>query len=168
MERATYSMIPTTEHDVAFLWELLSVAAVEVGIGPISPATAQQSPFGKYLVDWGRPGDAGVMAVDALGQRVGAAWYRLFPADHPAYGFIAPDVPELSIRVLGGYRQQGIGGALLDALECIARQQGYHALSLSVNRHNPARRLYARHHFRDAGISLPADSSVTLLKSFAS
>lgn len=46
-----------------------------------------------------------------------------------------------------------------------ARQQGYERLSLSVDRQNPARRLYERRGFRDAGISLATDSSVTLVAS---
>lgn len=37
-------------------------------------------------------------------------------------------------------------------------------LSLSVNRHNPAQPLYARHGFTDAHLAAPTDRSVTLLK----
>jgi len=56
-----------------------------------------------------------------------------------------------------------VGGALLGALLDEARAQGYAALSLSVNRQNPARALYERHGFRDAGVSLPDDISVTMV-----
>jgi GNAT superfamily N-acetyltransferase len=146
---------------------LLSAAAVEAGLEPLGAPTAERSPFGKYLAGWGRPGDAGVVARAVGGAPIGAAWYRLFPSAHPGYGFVAPDVPELSIRLLAGYRGQGVGSALLAALRQLATEQGYRALSLSVDRGNPARRLYARHGFRDAGVSTLAESSITLVATLA-
>src|SRR5262249_16910682 len=101
---------------------------------------------------------------DTQGRRLGAAWYRLFPPAHPGYGFVAPDVPELSIRVLAEVRGQGLGDSLLRGLCQCAQQEGYRALSLSVARRNPAQHLYPRHGFEDAHRSAPTDSSVTLLK----
>jgi GNAT superfamily N-acetyltransferase len=115
----------------------------------------------RYFVGWGRPGDAGVVAVTADGARLGVAWYRLFPAEEPGFGFIAVDVPELAMGVVAEARGRGIGGALLDAL--LAREQGFRALSLAVDRQNPARRLYERKGFRDAGTSDPADSDVMMI-----
>jgi ribosomal protein S18 acetylase RimI-like enzyme len=117
----------------------------------------------KYLDGWGRPGDAGVVAVDDEGCRLGAAWYRLFPADDPAYGFVAPDAPELAIGVAADARSQGVGRALLDALLAMGRDQGYRAVSLSVDRRNPARRLYQNAGFRDGGLSDPDDTGVTMI-----
>jgi GNAT superfamily N-acetyltransferase len=117
----------------------------------------------RNLVDFGRPGDAGVVAVTADGTRLGVAWYRLFAAEEPGYGFIAVDVPELAIGVVAEARGRGIGGALLEALLARARDQGFRALSLAVDRQNPARRLYERKGFRDAGISDPNDSDVTMI-----
>ena len=117
----------------------------------------------RYFVGMGRPGDAGVVAVTADGARLGAAWYRLFSAEEPGWGFIAVDVPELAIGVVAEARGRGIGGALLDALLALAREQGFRALSLAVDRQNPARRLYERKGFRDAGISDPTDSGVTMV-----
>jgi GNAT superfamily N-acetyltransferase len=118
----------------------------------------------RYFLDFGRPGDAGVVAVTADGARLGAAWYRLFSAEDPGFGFIAVDVPELAMGVVPEARGRGIGGALLDALLALAREQGFRALSLAVDRQNPAaRRLYERKGFRDAGISDPTDSGVTMV-----
>jgi ribosomal protein S18 acetylase RimI-like enzyme len=117
----------------------------------------------RYFLDFGRPGDAGVVAVTADGARLGAAWYRLFSAEEPGFGFIAVDVPELAIGVVPEARGRGIGSALLDALLALAREQGFRALSLAVDRQNPARRLYERKGFRDAGISDPTDSGVTMV-----
>jgi ribosomal protein S18 acetylase RimI-like enzyme len=118
----------------------------------------------RNVVGMGRPGDAGVVAVTADGARLGAAWYRLFSAEEPGWGFIAVDVPELAIGVAAEARGRGIGGALLDALLALAREHGFRALSLAVDRQNPAaRRLYERKGFRDAGISDPTDSGVTMV-----
>ena len=116
----------------------------------------------RYFVGMGRPGSAGVVAVTADGARLGVAWYRLFTAEEPGSGFIAADVPELAMGVVAEARGQGIGSALLDALLTLAREQGYRALSLSVERENPARRLYERKGFRDAGISGPTNSDVIM------
>ena len=96
----------------------------------------------RYLSGWGRPGDAGVIAEDE--QPVGAAWLRLFPAGDRGYGFVAEDVPELSIGVAPTSRGRGIGTRLLEALVEAARADGHPAISLSVEPDNPARRLYER------------------------
>ena len=117
----------------------------------------------RYFVGMGRPGDAGVVAVNAGGDRLGVAWYRLFSAEEPGLGFIAVDVPELAIGVVAEERGKGIGGALLDALLALAREQGFRALSLAVDRQNPARRLYERKGFRDTGLSDPTESDVTVV-----
>jgi GNAT superfamily N-acetyltransferase len=117
----------------------------------------------RYFLDFGRPGDAGVVAVTADGARLGAAWYRLFSAEEPGFGFIAVDVPELAMGVVPEARGQGIGSVLLDALLTLAREQGFRALSLAVDRQNPARRLYERKGFRDAGIADPTDSDVLMI-----
>ena len=52
---------------------------------------------------------------------------------------------------------------MLDGLLELAREQGYRAVSLSVDRQNPARRLYESAGFRDAGISPETDTSVTMV-----
>lgn len=156
---------PVSPDDVPFMWDMGWEATA---VAPELRAMGRQATLAlpgirKYLDGWGRPGDAGVVAVDADGQRLGAAWYRLFPADDAAYGFVAPDVPELSIGVAAGARGKGVGRALLETLLATARAQGYRAISLSVDRQNPALRLYERVGFRDAGVSDPSDSSLTMI-----
>ena len=151
--------------DEPFLWDMgWEATAVDAGMRALGREAALAIPHVRHYLDgWGRPGDAGVVAVASDGQRLGAAWYRLFPAEDPGWGFVAPDVPELSIGVATEAQGKGVGSALLDALLTLAREQGYRALSLSVDRRNPARRLYERQGFRDAGISGPTDSSVTMI-----
>ena len=159
---------PVQTDDLPFLWDMFWEATA---VDPALRALGRDAAFAipqvrRYLDGWGRFGDAGVIAVDEAGRRLGAAWCRLYPTDAPGYGFVAPDVPELSIGVVPEERGRGVGTALLDALAATAREHGHRALSLSVDRANPARRLYERHGFRDAGIPDPGDSSVTMIVTF--
>jgi ribosomal protein S18 acetylase RimI-like enzyme len=100
----------------------------------------------RYVKGWGRPGDTAVIALDN-GFPVGAAWYRLFTAAEPGYGFVDEQTPELAVAVVPSKRGHGIGEQLLTALLDRAREAGYPALSLNVEPGNPARKLYERHGF---------------------
>ena len=114
---------------------------------PAEWRTLGPDPHGaRYTDGWGREGDAGVVAMGD-GRPVGAAWYRLFSADEPGYGFLDEATPEVSIAVDPAFRGRGVGTALLDALCERARGDGLPALSLSVERDNPARRIYERRGF---------------------
>ena len=101
----------------------------------------------RYVRGWGRPGDTAVIALDG-GFPVGAAWYRVFTAEEPGYGFVDEQTPELAIAVVPSQRGKGVGEQLLLALIERARQAGHTSLSLSVEPGNPARKLYERHGFR--------------------
>jgi ribosomal protein S18 acetylase RimI-like enzyme len=104
-----------------------------------------------YIEGWGRPGDAGVIAEDEDGVPLGAAWYRRFTQAEHGYGFVAPEVPELTVAVAPQNRGRGVGTALLEALVERAEAEGAPALSLSVEDDNPALRLYERLRFERVG-----------------
>jgi GNAT superfamily N-acetyltransferase len=87
-------------------------------------------PVAGYVNNWGRPGDAGLIAWE--NGPVGAAWYRLFTPEEPAFGFVDEHTPELTIAVVPGRRGSGLGGELMRALLDHARAEGYHAISLSA------------------------------------
>jgi ribosomal protein S18 acetylase RimI-like enzyme len=109
-------------------------------------------PVARYVSGWGRPGDASVIAIEGHFP-VGAAWYRLFKASDPGYGFIDEETPELSIAVVPSRRGKGLGSELLEALLEQAREDGFKALSLSVEPDNPALKLYEKLGFRKVGES---------------
>ena len=105
----------------------------------------------RYVMNFGRPGDAAVIALDEAGRPVGAAWYRLFKENEPGYGFVDEQTPELSIAVVPSRRGKGVGDELLGALLAQARKDGFEQISLSVEPDNPALRLYERHGFQKVG-----------------
>jgi GNAT superfamily N-acetyltransferase len=111
-------------------------------------------PTAHYIAGWPCPRELGVIAeaagqpAQAGGELAGAAWLRFFPASDPGYGFVAADVPELTIGVAAPWRGRGVGRALLRALADKARAAGIAQISLSVERANFARALYLSEGYR--------------------
>jgi ribosomal protein S18 acetylase RimI-like enzyme len=136
---------PATQDDVPFLKKMLYEAArwnPDWPREPIEEVLADPM-LVRYHQGWGRPGDGGVVAeIDAV--RVGAAWYRLFSAEAPGYGYVDDKIPELSLAVVPLHRRKGIGEALLRSCMVQAREEGFQALSLSVAVHNRSRMMYQR------------------------
>ena len=141
-----YRTRPAGAGDDAFLRHMVHEAATwRPGIQkPPEAAVLMDDRLLRYVSGWGRPGDAGMIAMDKEGRRVGAAWFRLFSIDRPGYGFIEDSIPEVSVAVRDDWRGQGIGTALLTSLLREAATAGFQALSLSVSADNPAVRLYKR------------------------
>jgi ribosomal protein S18 acetylase RimI-like enzyme len=77
---------------------------------------------------------------------IGAAWLRLLTGDNKGYGYWSDDTPELTIALAPDFRGQGIGTQLLQTLLEAAATR-FRAVSLSVEKSNPARRLYERFGF---------------------
>jgi len=100
----------------------------------------QVAPFHKA---WGRKGDTALVAEED-GAPCGLAWYRLFTEAEHGEGFVDEATPEVAVAVVDGMRGRGIGAALMIAIHERAREQGVERVSLSVDRDNPAKRLYLR------------------------
>jgi ribosomal protein S18 acetylase RimI-like enzyme len=137
-----------TPDDGAFLAAMVLEAAFwrPDAARPESDEALRRPELSRYVADWSRPGDLGVVAEDE--EPVGAAWWRHFTAADHGYGYVNSSVPELSMGVLPAHRGRGIGTALLAELMDRARERRLPALSLSVERDNPAARLYERAGFR--------------------
>jgi RimJ/RimL family protein N-acetyltransferase len=153
---------PAGADDAAFLEQMLAAAAdwrPGVTPRPVAEVLAEPS-LAHYVLGWPRPGDVGVIAEDDAGEPLGAAWCRAFPPEDSGFGFVAAEVPEVSIGVVAAARGQGIGRRLLQALADEARRRGVGKLSLSVEVDNHARWLYA-----DLGfvVVAEADGAVTML-----
>ena len=118
-------------------------------------------PLTRYVDNWGRAGDVAVIAHET-GNRVGAAWMRLFRANEPGYGFVDEQTPELSISVVPSRRRHGVGQELLDGLLERARAEGYAQVSLSVEQDSPAVAFYERNGFTQTGT---AQGGLVMIKS---
>jgi ribosomal protein S18 acetylase RimI-like enzyme len=134
---------PAGPRDVHFMKDMLRHAYYWRAV---TVPESGEPPVQRYVERWGRPGDTALVAIHDF-QPVGAAWYRLFKEDNPGYGFIDEETPELSIAVVPSKRGSGLGSQLLEALMAKARAEGYPAISLSVEKDNPAVSLYERHGF---------------------
>jgi GNAT superfamily N-acetyltransferase len=133
---------PADADDLPFLAAMLGEAAVWRPDKP-TPTAGQvmaDPRYAMYLAGWPRQGDHGLVAEQD--GPLGAAWYRTYTEMSHGYGFVAEDVPELSIAVIASRRREGIGRRLLTGLVEASVAQGHPALSLSVNDGNPARHLY--------------------------
>ena len=119
-----------------------------------------ERPVYRYVRNWGRPGDAGVLALEGP-HPYGAAWYRLFRADEPGFGFVDARTPELTIAVVPSHRGKGAGRELLVALLDRARSDGYEAVSLSTDREQAG--WYERFGFETVG---ETPHAVTMVKRF--
>ena len=64
------------------------------------------------------------------------------------YGHVDEHTPSLAVSLLPEYLNQGIGTQLLNRLLDLLLKNGYHQASLSVQKENPAARLYGRLGFR--------------------
>lgn len=93
-----------------------------------------------------RPDDRALVA-EVDGRVVGACWVRTTDE----YGHIDDETPSFSISLLEPYRGHGIGTALMRHMISLLEDAGYAHASLSVQKENPAYRLYERLGFRIVG-----------------
>lgn len=156
------SLRDATPDDADFLTEMLIEAACwDPRRERLSRAAVLARPgLARYVRDWPRDGDFGVIAETDPATRIGAAWCRTFTADDPGFGWpterwreraegehdAAHDVddatPEVSLGVVAPVRRRGVGRALMAAIADAARLRSVAALSLSVESDNGAVELY--------------------------
>ena len=156
------SFRPLTPADQPFLWEMCYHAVhLPAGQPPYPREIVHVPEISRYVQDWGRPDDLGLIALND-GTPVGAAWFRLLIGDNKGYGYVDTSTPELSMALLPEYRGRGIGSQLLARL-LEATAPRYAAICLSVSLDNPAQRLYQRTGFE---IVRENESAFTMIKRF--
>ena len=134
--------------DEFFLKEMTYQAIYSPKGGGFLPRKILEEPaIRRYYAEFGREGDLAFVALSD-GEAVGAVWIRYATGAPKGYGFVSADIPELMLAVLPAMRGRGIGTALLERLLTHLRLAELEAVSLSVARSNPARRLYERQGFR--------------------
>lgn len=149
-----FSIEPYCEekHSPSFLEEML-YEAIWVGEqnSKLPRKVVKEASLSRYVSHWGRDGDFALVAMDQTHQKpIGAIWLRLFEKENAGFGFVAEDVPEISMAVSQHYRGQGIGTALLRELIDWASKH-YSQVSLSVDPKNPALELYQKFGFTVSG-----------------
>ncbi|MFD5634773.1 GNAT family N-acetyltransferase [Streptomyces sp. NPDC127077] len=157
------SFRPAVADDADFLWRILLEAYNWNGDQRFTAEQLAAEPHAaRYLVGWPRRDDFGVIAQTDAGEPIGAAWARHLPESDPGYGFVAADVPELTLGLLPEHRGRGHGRALMEALIRAAAAGPAPAarLSLSVEDGNPAAHLYTALGFTPVGRSGNSDTMV--------
>ncbi|PPA71143.1 GNAT family N-acetyltransferase [Jeotgalibacillus proteolyticus] len=150
--------------EIPFLLEMLYESIhIPENKPPLNELLASEG-LKKYSQHWGRPGDEALVAVDRNNILLGAIWYRLFSSEEPGYGFVNEATPEIGMAVTKEARGKGLGSLLMKEAIRLAQEQGYSALSLSVDPENVhAVMLYKKYGFTEVGLS---GTSITMKCTF--
>ena len=148
MHSVKFSIRPLKQSESGCLSEFLYLAIfVPPGV-PAPPFEIVNEPeLAIYIRDFGTlPGDRCLVAVrDDPGiadaeKIIGAVWTRIIND----YGHLDDETPSFSISVRAPYRGLGIGTALMEAMVERLKADGFKTASLSVQKINPAVKLYNR------------------------
>lgn len=150
-----------TSGDQAFITEMLYQAIhVKEGEAPPPRSILKEAKLIKYYAIIGLDTDIGYIAIDEeSGAEIGAIWLRVFSKDNPGWGYLADNIPELSIAVLPNYRGRGVGSLLIKHL-LEQTIELYPKISLSVDADNKALQLYKQHGFIEIK---EVEGSITML-----
>lgn len=93
-----------------------------------------------YIQDFGTQPDDHCLVAEASNNVVGAVWVRQMND----YGHVDDHTPSLAISLYKDFRRYGVGTHLMKEMLDLLHGKGYRQVSLSVQKANPAVRLYAR------------------------
>lgn len=132
---------PLTPQETPLLTTFLYHAIfIPKGMGPPPRSIVEKPELQVYVAGFGTHPHDHALVAEAAGQVVGAVWVR----DMPDYGHVEDGVPSFAISLLPGWRGRGIGTALMQRMLAHLAGAGYAKASLSVQKQNPAARLYRR------------------------
>ncbi len=114
------------------------------GNEPLPRSIIRRPELRPYVEEFGHCSGDVCLCAESDGRVIGAAWARLMQG----FGHADDKTPELAMAVLAPHRGKGIGTLLLRALMSRLQQDGFCALSLSVQKDNPAVHLYQKAGFQ--------------------
>ena len=120
-----------------FLYEAVYVPE---GVDPPNRAIIDSPELQMYIRGFGNSRHDHAMVAVVDGDIAGVVWARIMDD----YGHINDETPSLAISVHNGYRNSGIGTALLKEMLLYMKMKGYPAVSLSVQKANYAVRMYQK------------------------
>jgi ribosomal protein S18 acetylase RimI-like enzyme len=128
--------------------EMLFLAVfIPPGHPPVSRDILDLPQLKIYYDNWGCSDHDKAIALTVDDRIVGLVWGRLLSGEVKGFGFLDEQTPEISIAIQPAYRNQGWGSQLLAAISKAYLALGIKALSLSVDKRNPAVALYRRQGF---------------------
>lgn len=133
------------KNEVGFLKEMLYDAIfIEEGQPKLPRSIIEDPSLAKYIADFGSEKfDLCLVAVENS-VLIGASWGRLFDENNKGFGYVNSETPELSLAVKEQFRNKGIGTELIKQIAKKYQELKVNHLSLSVDKKNPAIRLYTR------------------------
>ena len=120
-----------------FLYEAIYIPD---GMAPPPRSIILNDDLQLYVRDFGMQPNDRCLVAEIDGRVVGAVWTRIMKD----YGHVADDVPSLAISLYKEYRNHGIGSDLLSQMLQLLRRDGYHKVSLSVQKENYAAGMYLK------------------------
>ena len=114
-----------------FLYEAIFIPE---GAAPPPRTVLLSPPLRDYVAGFGSRRDDRALVAEAAGRVVGAVWVRC----GAGFGRVAEGVPELAAALDPACRGRGVGTRLLRAMLRLLADEGYPAVSLSVQKANPA------------------------------
>lgn len=113
-----------------------------------SKSIIQDPSLAKYIEGWPKDEFDKAFVAEIDGNLIGAIWGRKFDKFNRGFGYVDDEIPELSMALKPSFRNQGIGSQLLILIINSYKGLNVDSLSLSVDKANPANRLYKKHGFQ--------------------
>ncbi|NLK07310.1 MAG: GNAT family N-acetyltransferase [Firmicutes bacterium] len=139
MEKLIIRKLNSDEYHL--LEDFLYEAVFQDPAKPLPRSVVNEPEMSAYIQDFGRPHDNCLVAV-LRGSIVGAVWTRIISGEVQGYGYVDDKTPEFAISVNKNYRGLGIGTQLMYSMIGLLKENGYHRVSLSVQKANRAVKLY--------------------------
>lgn len=118
-----------------FLYEAIFIPD---GVEPPPRGIINQPELQIYISNFGKSDSDICFVAEADDRIIGACWVRIMND----YGYIDDETPSFAISLYRGYRNQGIGTALMKTMLGELRERNYKQASLAVQKANYAVKMY--------------------------